>query len=545
LYTRYEKWKNKTYVERQNNNILQQQINNLQNNNIPQNQIRMVAYGPPIFKGNPGEDPEDFLREFQRYVVGSRINVAQGNAQAPGREEALGLLISCLEGPALNWYNTRVKGKNWKCNNISDNVGVANLTAIRGIAAGNNANQIGGLNTAGEFRRKCAEKIGLVGANIATGQDIIPVGTWDEDWSYAGGEPTDTNQVNPNAGGGFPNVTIAPDIKLGQLIWLLKTAYPTVEHQKQLAVFGQLTQGNMRIEEFNVKIKKIGKLAGMTDEQQREQFIRGLNPMNQYNIRLMAKFHDTQENITNALAETEKFTLSQDGNLTSTPSYSQSPYTTFPGSKYYTEEEINRIVDERSAKHKPSSVNYPTRKNNDDAFLKLEFIAMQLGYPDDAPRDINSINRFIVNELQKSGHDVNYIRKIIKPHRRTYKSTKKSTKKAGKTKRHCSICGKSGHTKSKCTNSKKKKTRKVNYVQANDSSENSSEESVTEESNSDSDEEVQCYTAKRNEDSSETESSENSEDNESDMTSDSEKESFRCYAVKKKSLQKRMVLKEK
>ncbi len=49
----------------------------------------------------------------------------------------------------------------------------------------------------------------------------------------------------------------------------------------------------------------------MTPEQQREQFIRGLNPMNQYNIRMMAKFYDTQDNITKALVEAEKYTLSQ------------------------------------------------------------------------------------------------------------------------------------------------------------------------------------------------------------------------------------------
>ena len=111
----------------------------------------MVGYGLPIFYGRPGDDPEDFLRDFQRYVVASRINVAPGAGQAPGRAETLGLLISCLEGPAKQWYETRIRGKNWKCNNLSDNLGVANLTAIRAIGAGNDGNQIGGLNTAGEF----------------------------------------------------------------------------------------------------------------------------------------------------------------------------------------------------------------------------------------------------------------------------------------------------------------------------------------------------------------------------------------------------------
>ncbi|CAG8809672.1 13375_t:CDS:2, partial [Dentiscutata erythropus] len=99
------------------------------------------------------------------------------------------------------------------------------------------------------------------------------------------------------------------------------TSYTTVKHLKQIAVFGQLMQGDMGVEEFSTQIKKVGKLAGMTPEQQREQFIRGLNPINQYNIRMMAKFEDTQENITRALAEMEKFTLSQRNAPSSLPAF--------------------------------------------------------------------------------------------------------------------------------------------------------------------------------------------------------------------------------
>ena len=50
--------------------------------------------------------------------------------QAFGRKEAFGLVVSCLAGDALNWYNTHIKGKNWRCNNLSDNLDVANLTAV-------------------------------------------------------------------------------------------------------------------------------------------------------------------------------------------------------------------------------------------------------------------------------------------------------------------------------------------------------------------------------------------------------------------------------
>ncbi|GBC33025.2 hypothetical protein GLOIN_2v1783702 [Rhizophagus irregularis DAOM 181602=DAOM 197198] len=189
----------------------------------------MVGYGPPIFYGRPGEDPEDWLRDMQRYIIASRINVAPGAGQAPEREEAFGLVVSCL----------------------ADNLGVATLTAVRALAAGNGGAQIGGLNTAGEFQGKATAEIGRIGAGIATGADIIPNGTWDEDWSIAGGEPVDNAPVAPNAGGGLPAVTIASGIKLGQLLYLFRTAYTTVEHLKQTAIFGQLMQGDMSVEQFS------------------------------------------------------------------------------------------------------------------------------------------------------------------------------------------------------------------------------------------------------------------------------------------------------
>src|SRR5436190_632624 len=76
LYERYEKWKNKTRAERQNILNLQGQIFALQNNPPNIQQIGMVGYGPPIFYGRPGEDPEDWLRDMQRYIIAS-LHLAQ------------------------------------------------------------------------------------------------------------------------------------------------------------------------------------------------------------------------------------------------------------------------------------------------------------------------------------------------------------------------------------------------------------------------------------------------------------------------------------
>lgn len=319
-----------------------------------------------------------------------------------------------------------------------------------------------------------------------------------------------------------------------------------------MVFFGQLTQGNMSIEQFSAKINKIGKIAGMTDEQKREQFIRGLNPMNQYNLRMMAKFHETQENITKALAEAEKF-MKQGGSS----SYSQPPYSSSgseitygqpvePYRKYYTENEINRIVDERisSKQSKPNTrsnvkawqnyENIPTddienivnariekfkqeaggfikNRNYNEALLQLELLAEDFGYPDEAPRDVPTLIDYLKSEIKKLGHENFFSRSasFARPQRRVYK-TKKSSKKTKKSVRHCSKCGKAGHTKTNCTK-KKKASKNVNFAQSVET-EDSSLSSSSEE---------------------ETESSE-SEETETDISSSEDEDAYKCYVEKKK-----------
>jgi hypothetical protein len=465
----------------------------------------MVGYGPPIFYGRPGKDPEDCLREMRRYIVASRINVAPGAGQTPGREEAFGLVISCLAGDALNWYNTRVKGKNWRCNNLSDNLGVANLTAVRTLAAGNSGNQIGGLNTAGKFQGKAGAEIGRIGVEIATGADIIPNGTWNENWSIAGGEPTDNAPVAPNAGGGFPAVTIAPGIKFGQLLWLIETAYTTVEHLKQMAVFAQLMQGDMSVEEFSTRIKKVGKLAQMTPEQQREQFIRGLNPMNQYNIQMMAKFYDIQDNITKALAEAEKYTLSQKSAPSSLP--------IFPAANSYVD--INRSGDGMTKNEiedliKTTMASSQPQQNTDlQSSIKSlqETMSRASKTLDNSKKLANKreenliIRRFLSELLREKGNvapgddyaydpvdDITNSMAGMTLNSATINAIKSAVKSAVK---KCTKCGRFGHTSRKCSVKKKKKSKKSKKAKVNlaidpDSDSDSSSDDTSSSDSSDS-----------------------------------------------------------
>ncbi|CAI2184294.1 5177_t:CDS:2, partial [Funneliformis geosporum] len=74
------------------------------------------------------------------------------------------------------------------------------------------------------FQDKAATEIGRIGARVAT----------------AGDESVDNAPVASNAGSGLSAIIIASGIKLGQLLYLFRTAYTIVKYLKQIAIFGQL-----------------------------------------------------------------------------------------------------------------------------------------------------------------------------------------------------------------------------------------------------------------------------------------------------------------
>ncbi|CAG8670512.1 18692_t:CDS:2, partial [Acaulospora morrowiae] len=316
----------KGLLEYNRDRIFDRYYNKFKNNillNPPQIQIsNMIGNGPPLFIGKAGEDPSDWILEFKKFVIASRINVIAGAGGVAGKAEAYNLGISYMVGKVKTWYENKIKSRNWQCDNIFDGTGVNDLNAIQalnnGALTGINANQF--LGEALVVRNNAG------GDNTITGANIIPADTWDEDWSIAGGHPapigtpSSANYANADAG----NSIVAPEMTLGQFLYCLEYLYPTVEAQKNLLFFGQITQGGMSILEYNAKISKLGKLAGLPESKMREQYIRGLNPMNQYNVRMMAKYHDTRDNITKALVEAEKFSLLQ-GNFSFPPSGGQVP----------------------------------------------------------------------------------------------------------------------------------------------------------------------------------------------------------------------------
>ncbi|CAG8473110.1 4937_t:CDS:2 [Acaulospora morrowiae] len=169
-----------------------------------------------------GEDPSDWVLEFKRFVIASQINIIADAGGVVGRAEAYNLAISCIIGEAKTWFENKIKNRNWQCDNILDEALVVR-------------NNVGSDNT-------------------ITGANIIPVGTWDEDWSIAGGHPAPIETLSPAnyANAGADNSIVALEMTFGQFLYCLEYLYPMVEAQKNLLFFGQIVQGDMSILEDNI-----------------------------------------------------------------------------------------------------------------------------------------------------------------------------------------------------------------------------------------------------------------------------------------------------
>ncbi|CAB5378097.1 unnamed protein product [Rhizophagus irregularis] len=156
----------------------------------------MAGYAPKKFRGVSGEDPELWLQEFRQWCESAGLDPA---ANARTRVRIHGVFETLLEDDARDWYETHIKGKNWECVNLLDNLGVANLGAVNGM---NNGAIVG--VAANQFRGGAGALHGQAAAvNTITGANFIPDHTvWDEDWSIAEGRPTDLAVNNPNANNG-------------------------------------------------------------------------------------------------------------------------------------------------------------------------------------------------------------------------------------------------------------------------------------------------------------------------------------------------------
>ena len=237
LYERYEKWKNKTQVECQNNLNLQAQILALQNN-LP-NQVNMAEMNQPFFDWD--DSIPDFLAQLRLHLQKRGID-PNDNAGAPvtGRDQAIGYLRECMRGRTLEWFDDEITTKqNWELTNLLDNTGQANLVAVNG-------------RTAVQIRANALnETVGQPGNAIVKLRAVEDA--WNEDWRIAGGRPTNDPVNAPNANAG--NTVVVANIHFDQAVWWLKTHFLTVQEELRDLMYGTIKKGDMTIDELLLSLQ--------------------------------------------------------------------------------------------------------------------------------------------------------------------------------------------------------------------------------------------------------------------------------------------------
>jgi hypothetical protein len=463
----------------------------------------MAGYAPKTFKGLPGEDPTTWLLSFRQWCEAAGHNPA---ANAAMRNRLLGIFETCLEDEARDWYESKIRGKNWKLRYLTGHVGAADLAAIRalnnGAVAGLGANTHIANSPAADLIVRAGGDVTITGANLA------PAATgWNEDWSFSGGVPTDDAVNAPNTNNANP--VVAPGIRLGQVLYTFTREYPTVAAERTKMAFQNIIQGNDHINKYYVKLKRMVPLAypslSTTNQAQilKQKFLEGLSYDNQMEARRIG-LDNTVEHLKNKIEEIENFRTKI------SPSIQQSIQQ--PIQPSITTADIDRIISSRLQEIKqpiiqPSSqpvIVQPSRQpvvvqqyydpRDKGAFDRMLQLSYRLGFPDpddESKVTMQELEAFIDESLQSrlpntDGYNSYLLRRsfgIGAVPRKIYYDRSTTNER-----RRCSNCHKAGHTKKSCSakkvKSKGRGRKKTNYAQDNYSS---SDTNSSSDSDSDSD----------------------------------------------------------
>lgn len=251
--------------------------------------MALISLGMPVFSGTEEDDLELFISLYRGYLASVNVNPLDLVANPSGASRAMGILRSCMQGPASVWFDTYITGKNFKLANINKNTTQAGgnptmaqlraLTVQQGVAGGMGA----GTYRAGSE----ASAFSADGANgaVTVGNAFIPLDTLDATadiaWKRAGGEGTNDPPNRPrNNGNGNGTPIVLADIRPGQALYLLRTKFPTILEEKRRLRFGSLAQDDLPIRDYYNKVVRAGQLLGFSNEVVNDQFFRGLSPSN-------------------------------------------------------------------------------------------------------------------------------------------------------------------------------------------------------------------------------------------------------------------------
>src|ERR1700722_14493699 len=99
--------------------------------------MAVATLGMPTFSGRDDEDLFVFIDLYRGYLHSIGVNPLDLAGGPPnGSQRALGILRSCMQGEAAEWFDRHLTGKNWKINNVMVVVANGNEVAFKAILLG-------------------------------------------------------------------------------------------------------------------------------------------------------------------------------------------------------------------------------------------------------------------------------------------------------------------------------------------------------------------------------------------------------------------------
>ena len=242
--------------------------------------MALIVADMPRFSIENDDDLDSYIHLYRGYLNTVGID-PNGAAGAPtGRDRAMGVLRSGLQGSAAEWFDENIVGKNWKLKYFITNGG-ANMAALRALAVPQNA--VAGLHVGSLVAGSPADAYSREPVNAAAtvGQAFIPNHDMlggDTEWIRIGAEPSGDPVNATNANNGQP--IVLPGIRAHQAVSYMRSKLPSIINEKRKLELHRLFQGSSPIRVYWKNVQRAGRLLKLPQEVIDDHFYKGLSADN-------------------------------------------------------------------------------------------------------------------------------------------------------------------------------------------------------------------------------------------------------------------------
>jgi hypothetical protein len=252
--------------------------------------MALVSLGMPVFNATEEDDLDLFINLYRGYLASVGVNYQDRAANPSGVKRAMGILRSCMQGPASLWFDKELTGKNWRIGHINKN-GNATMNALRQLiipegAGGPNAGTYVVGSTAANYAGAVANAALTIGIafipsdTALTGQEARDAITM---WNRCGAGPSNDPPNRLGAGGGAGQngrPIVLEGIEPAQAFAWMRQRLPVLMEERRRVRFSSLNQDNLPVRDYYDKVCRAGQLLGFTNEVIEDQFFRGLSADN-------------------------------------------------------------------------------------------------------------------------------------------------------------------------------------------------------------------------------------------------------------------------